>query len=82
MDAASPLARFRGRHCLTQAEAAAAVGVGESTWRQLERVWQGREPPASLLLHLAALDELAREGLDWPRPAAAKEKTRGADDQD
>jgi DNA-binding XRE family transcriptional regulator len=64
---ASPLARFRRRHCLTQAEAAAAVGIGSSTWRQLEGGWRGREPPRSLLLHLAALDALASSELDWPK---------------
>jgi DNA-binding XRE family transcriptional regulator len=67
MDAASPLSRFRKRHLLTQAEAAAVVGVGSSTWRQLEGGWRGRQPPRSLLLHLAALDELARREIDWPK---------------
>jgi DNA-binding XRE family transcriptional regulator len=74
----SPLCAFRRRHCLTQAEAAAAVGVGLSTWRQLEREWQGRRPSPQFLAHLAALDALTKHHLKWPEPARS---THVDDDQ-
>jgi transcriptional regulator with XRE-family HTH domain len=64
----SPLAAFRSRHLLTQREAAEAVGIGLSTWRQLEREFQGRRASPSLLAHLAALDLLAEREIAWPKP--------------
>jgi DNA-binding XRE family transcriptional regulator len=69
---------FRRRHDLTQREAAATVGIGLSTWRQIERGFRGRKPPAWLLNHLAALDALARKGIDWPQPTRIE---HAADDQ-
>ena len=55
----SPLLAFRRRHRLTQSQAAKLVGIGPSTWRQIETGWTGRRPTASLLAHPAALDRLA-----------------------
>jgi len=55
----SPLLAFRNRHLLTQEQAADLVKIAPSTWRQIEREWRGRRPTASLLAHLATLDELA-----------------------
>ena len=60
------LTRFRNRHLLTHAEAAKAVGMGLSTWRQLEVGYRGRAAPVTLRLLLAALDRLAEHRLDWP----------------
>ena len=68
----SPLEDFRRRHFLTQQEAAKAVGVGLSTWRQIERGFRGRAPPPSLLAHLAALNLLAANDLPWPTPTWTK----------
>jgi transcriptional regulator with XRE-family HTH domain len=55
---ASPLASFRSRYGLTQREAADQIGIGLSTWRQIESGFRGRRPPAWLLNHLAALDAI------------------------
>ena len=73
------LRAFRARHVLTQREAAEAVGVGLSTWRQIEEGFRGRRPPRALLAHLAALDLLAEIAgtapwdrgkieVAWPKP--------------
>ena len=60
------LKRFRRRHLLSQVQAARAVGIGHSSWRQQETGFRGREPILSLILHLRALDTLAEQSIPWP----------------
>lgn len=73
-----PLAAFRRRHLLTQQEAADVIGIGLSTWRQIECRWQGRKAPPWLLNHLRALDLLAHHAIAWPEPTRTR---NGPDDQ-
>ena len=47
---------------------AALVAMGSSSWRQIETGFRGRKPTASLLAHLAALDALAANEIEWPKP--------------
>ena len=43
----------------SQREAAELVGVGLSTWRQLEQEFRGRQSPLQMVKHLEALDAIA-----------------------
>ena len=72
------LGRFRKRHSLSQREAAELVGVGLSTWQQLERGFRDRRPSLQLIRHLEALDVIAVKGLPWPSHTG---ENHGDDDQ-